>query len=57
MSSIGIPGLVLTLIPLLVPIALIVFLLIWIYQIKVSNDVQVKQNQKIIDLLEKLNRK
>jgi uncharacterized membrane protein len=57
MSSIGFPGLIMALIPLIVPIVVIVFLLIWVHQIKANSEMQVKQNQKIINLLEELNRK
>jgi uncharacterized membrane protein len=57
MSSIGFPGLILALIPLILPIVIIVFLLIWVHQIKANSEMQVKQNQKIINLLEELNRK
>lgn len=32
----------------------IVFLLIWIYRIFKNSDIQVEQNKKIIDLLEKI---
>lgn len=35
-----------------VPIA-VIFLLIWIYQIKRNSEIQVDQNKRIIELLEK----
>jgi hypothetical protein len=35
----------------------IVFMLIWIREIKINNEIQVKQNEDIIELLKKLNNK
>ncbi|MEN2768670.1 hypothetical protein [Ornithinibacillus xuwenensis] len=57
MSSIGISGVLLSLLFLVIPIVLFILLLIWIYQIKSNSDVQLKQNQRIIELLEEWNRK
>jgi chromate transport protein ChrA len=57
MSSIGISGVLLSLLILVIPIVLFILLLIWIYQIKSNSDVQLKQNQRIIELLEEWNRK
>ena len=34
----------------------IIFLLIWVYQIKKNSDQQIKQNNEIIDLLKKLDK-
>jgi len=35
----------------------IVFMLIWIREIKINSEIQVKQNEDIIELLKKLNKK
>ncbi|MBC5637636.1 MULTISPECIES: hypothetical protein [Ornithinibacillus] len=56
-EAIGIFGGFLSLIFALIPIALAVFVLIWLYQMKVNSDVQVKQNQEIIRLLEEVRNK
>ncbi|WP_181397437.1 hypothetical protein [Gracilibacillus dipsosauri] len=37
------------------PIA-VVLLLMWIYKIKLNSEIQVKQNQEIIQLLDELNK-
>ncbi|GGM18327.1 hypothetical protein GCM10011351_00140 [Paraliobacillus quinghaiensis] len=34
----------------------IIYLLIWVYQIKKNSDQQIKQNNEIIDLLKKLDK-
>lgn len=57
MSSIGIPGLIICLIVFLIPLVVTIFIFIWLYQIKVTNETQVKQNNEIIRLLEDLNNK
>ncbi|HHW36541.1 MAG TPA: hypothetical protein GXX18_04635 [Bacillales bacterium] len=45
-------GLLSTIIVMVVPISMI-FLLIWVYQIKRNSEIQVAQNKEIIQLLEK----
>ncbi|MFS0674143.1 hypothetical protein [Ornithinibacillus sp. 179-J 7C1 HS] len=57
MASIGIIGFLFSLIAFIIPLVLIIFILIWIHQIKVNSENQVKQNNEIIKLLEELNNK
>lgn len=59
MSGIGISifGGFISLIFALIPIAITVIVLIWLYQIKVNSEMQVKQNQEIIQLLEEVKNK
>lgn len=45
-------GLLSTIIVMVVPVSM-VFLLIWVYQIKRNSETQVTQNKEIIQLLEK----
>lgn len=52
MSFFGVINLILG---IAIPVA-VIFVLIWIYQIKENGKIQVNQNQKIIELLEKLNK-
>jgi len=39
------------------PVIATIFVLIWVYEIKVSNEKQVAQNKKIIQLLKNFNNK
>lgn len=57
MEAFGLIGLLFSLVGLIIPIAITVFLLVWIHGIKVNSEVQVQQNQRIIELLEKINNK
>ncbi|WP_197025046.1 hypothetical protein [Paucisalibacillus sp. EB02] len=57
MEAFGLFGLFFSLIGLIIPIAVTVFLLVWIHGIKANSEVQVQQNQKIIELLEEINNK
>ena len=57
MASIGIIGFLFSLIAFIIPLVLIIFILIWIHQIKVNSENQVKQNNEIIKLLEELKNK
>ncbi len=55
LSSIGIFGSLISLIIIIIPIAIVVFLLVWTHPIKTNSEIQVQQNQRLIDLLEELN--
>lgn len=57
MEAFGLIGLLFSLVGLIIPIAITVFLLVWIHGIKANSEVQVQQNQRIIELLEKINNK
>jgi hypothetical protein len=57
MEAFGLIGLLFSLVGLIIPIAITVFLLVWIHGIKANSEVQVQQNQKIIELLEEINNK
>jgi len=57
MEAFGLIGLLFSLVGLIIPIAVTVFLLVWIHGIKANSEVQVQQNQRIIELLEKINNK
>ncbi|WP_096273846.1 hypothetical protein [Paucisalibacillus globulus] len=57
MEAFGLIGLLFSLVGLIIPIAVTVFLLVWIHGIKANSEVQVQQNQKIIELLEEINNK
>ena len=41
----------------LLPLVILAFVIRWIRQIKINSDLQVEQNNKIITLLENLNKK
>lgn len=57
MSSVGIFGLLWLLLSAVLPIVILIFVLMWVHQIKSRNENQISQNQKIIQLLEELNSK
>lgn len=53
MGVLSIFGLIPLAFTVVLPVIAIVVGLIWLYQIKVNSDIQVKQNKEIINLLEK----
>ena len=57
MEAFGLIGLLFSLVGLIIPIAVTVFLLVWTHGIKANSEVQVQQNQKIIELLEEIKNK
>ncbi|WP_172794010.1 hypothetical protein [Sporosarcina sp. HYO08] len=57
MGSASVVALFSLLFTIILPVVVLIFILIWMYQIKSSNETQVNQNQKIIQLLKELNDK
>ncbi|MDL4842966.1 hypothetical protein [Aquibacillus rhizosphaerae] len=54
MESFAPVGLMLSSIMFLIPIVITVLLLIWVYNIKKNSEIQVKQNNQMIHLLERI---